>query len=70
MSKNDFKKLLDSLNIKYSEKEYHLGQSGLQVENATSYIQLEDCETCTLNWAGIYIYFDSNDNFIIIEGSE
>ena len=30
MNKYDFKKLLDKLNIKYEEKEYHLGQSGIQ----------------------------------------
>ena len=70
MSKNDFKKLLDNLNIKYSEEEYHLGQSGLQLENAASYLELERCENCVLYYAGIYIYFDSNDNFILIEGSE
>ncbi len=70
MSKQEFKQLLDDLNIKYSEEEYHLGQCGLQVENATSYIQLERCKSCVLNWAGIYIYFDKNDNFILIEGTE
>ena len=70
MSKQDFKKLLDKLNIKYSEEEYHLGQSGLQLENATSYLILEDSEGCSLCWAGIYIYFDSDDNFILIEGTE
>lgn len=70
MNKQDFKDLLDSLNIKYVEEEYHLGQSGLQLENATSYLRLENSEGCTLNWAGIYIYFDSNDNFIILEGTE
>ena len=70
MNKYDFTQLLDSLNIKYEEKEYHLGQSGLQVENATSYLELESCDNCYLYYAGIFIYFDSYDNFILIEGSE
>ena len=70
MNKYDFKKLLDSLSIKYKEQEYHLGQSGLQLENAVSYLELEKCDNCILYYAGICIYFDSNDNFILIEGSE
>ena len=70
MNKYDFMQLLDNLNIKYEEKEYHLGQSGLQLENATSYLELERCDNCVLHYAGIYIYFDNYDNFILIEGSE
>ena len=70
MNKYDFMQLLDSLNIKYEEKEYHLGESGLQLENATSYLRLKDCENCILYYAVIYIYFDTYDNFILIEATE
>lgn len=70
MNKYDFMKLLDSINVKYEEKEYHFGQSGLQIENATNYLELKNCDNCTLYYAVIYIYFDKYDNFILIEGSE
>lgn len=70
MNKEEIKEILNKLNIKYKEEEYHLGQSGLQLENATSYLELEDCDNCVLYYAGIYIYFDKYDNFILIEGSE
>lgn len=70
MKKQEFKKLLDDLNIKYEEYEYQSDSCYFDVENATSYLQLENSEGCTLNWAGIYIYFDSDDNFILIEGTE
>ena len=70
MNKYDFIQLLDKLNIKYEEKEYHLGESGLQLENATSYLALKSCDNCSLYYAGIYIYFDNYDNFILIEGTE
>lgn len=70
MNKYDFMKLLDNLNIKYKEKEYHLCQSGLQLENAKSYLELERCDNVVLYYAEINIYFDNYDNFILIEGSE
>ena len=70
MNKYDFMQLLDNLNIKYEEKEYHLGQSGIQLEKSTSYLELKRCDNCVLYYAGIYIYFDKDDNFILIEGTE
>ena len=70
MKKFDFIQLLDNLNVKYTEHEYHLGQSGLQLENAASYLDLENCDNCVLHYAGISIYFDKDDNFILIEGTE
>ena len=70
MKKYDFMQLLDSLNIKYEEKEYHLGESGIQLEEATSYLRLKSCDNCVLYYAVIYIYFDKCDNFILIEGTE
>ncbi len=70
MSKQEFKQLLDRLNIKYEEYEYQSDSCYFDVENAASYLALDNCETCSLYYAGIYIYFDSNDNFILIEGSD
>ena len=70
MNKYDFMQLLDNLKIKYTEKEYRPGQSGLQLDNASSYLELKRCDNCILYYAGIYIYFDNYDNFILIEGSE
>ena len=70
MNKYDFMQLLDNLKIKYTEKEYRPCQSGLQVDNADSYLELENCDNCVLYYAGIYIYFDVYNEFILIEGSE
>lgn len=70
MKKNLIKKILDKLNIKYEEYEYIFGTSGIQLKEATSIIMLCDCDNVSLHYAGIYLYFDKDDNFILIEATE
>lgn len=70
MNKEEIKEILNKLNIKYVEYEYELGQSGIQLEEATSYIRLLRCDTVSLYFAGIYLYFDKDDKFILIEATE